>query len=457
MEREVLLAKAPHISWPLRFVLPHEPHLRPRWMLRLGLFLYDHLDWHMTLPKSQLGRPAAARNSARGLKPSFKNGFVYSDAWVDDARLVISNLKSARHMGAAIYARHRCVSARRSDDGKLWNIELAAPDGATVKLAARGLVNATGPWVKHFLDEQTHVKTPKRVRLIKGSHIVVPRLHDGDHAFILQNKRQPHRLRHPLRARLLADRHDRHPGRRGREAGLHAGGDRLSLRARQPLHGQAGAAGGRGLDLFGRAAAVRRRRRQSLGGDARLSSRGRRAATAPRRCSRCSAARSRPTAGSPSMRSRICARSIRAWAVAGPRGKPLADGELADAPTFEEAFDRFVAGAAAVKPGLPQELVRVLARRHGTGLDDLLEGVKTVADLGRHFGGHLYEAEVRYLMREEWAVEPEDVLWRRTKEGLHMTAGRARALRALACRPSAKLRLISSVAKATVTEPSSAK
>ena len=102
-------------------------------------------------------------------------------------------------------------------------------------------------------------------------------------------------------------------------------------------------------------------------------------------------------------------------------GRALADGELADAPTFEEAFDTFVASACVVKPGLPKELVRVLARRHGIGIDDLLTDVKTVADLGQHFGGHLYEAEVRYLVRDEWAVEAEDVLWRRTKEGLHMT------------------------------------
>jgi len=102
-------------------------------------------------------------------------------------------------------------------------------------------------------------------------------------------------------------------------------------------------------------------------------------------------------------------------------GKPLIDGEFADAPTFEEAFDRFVASAASLKPPLPHDLVRTLARRHGTGLDDLLDGVRTVADLGRCFGGHLYEAEARYLMRDEWASEPDDVLWRRTKEGLHMT------------------------------------
>jgi glycerol-3-phosphate dehydrogenase len=108
-------------------------------------------------------------------------------------------------------------------------------------------------------------------------------------------------------------------------------------------------------------------------------------------------------------------------------GKPLVDGEMADAPTFEEAFDRFVAGAAAAKPGLPKELVRVLARRHGSGLDDVLENVNSLSDLGHAFGGQLYEAEVRYLMRDEWAVEPDDVLWRRTKEGLHMTSAQRAA------------------------------
>src|SRR6266849_6318492 len=169
-EREVLLAKAPHLSRPLRF----------------ALFLYDHLDWHMTLPKS-IAVDLPDSKFGVGLKPSFKKGFVYSDAWVDDARLVISNVKSARQMGARIFARHRCVSARRSDDGKLWNIELSGPDGASVRLKARGLINATGPWVKRFLDEQTHIKTSKRVRLIKGSHIIVPRLHEGEHCFILQN------------------------------------------------------------------------------------------------------------------------------------------------------------------------------------------------------------------------------------------------------------------------------
>jgi glycerol-3-phosphate dehydrogenase len=420
MEREVLLAKAPHISWPLRFVLPHEPHLRPRWMLRLGLFLYDHLDWHMTLPKSMAVDLQHSRFGA-GLKPSFKNGFVYSDAWVDDARLVISNVKSARNMGAAIYARHRCVSARRSDDGKQWNIELAAPDGSAVKLAARGLVNATGPWVKHFLDDQTHVKTPKRVRLIKGSHIIVPRLHDGEHAFILQSsdnriifvipyerefsligttdipvESSDHAVCTPEEIAYLCELASHYMAKSITPADvvwtysgvrpLFDDGDDDPSAVTRDYHLEVDAPQGAAplLSVFGGKITTYRRLAEHALKDL---------------------AEFYPQMGAP-------------WTA----GKPLADGEMADAPTFEEAFDRFVAGAAAATPGLPKDLIRVLARRHGSGLDELLENVNSIADLGRAFGGYLYEAEVRYLMRDEWAVDPEDVLWRRTKEGLHMTS-----------------------------------
>ncbi len=419
MEREVLLAKAPHLAFPLRFVLPHEPHLRPRWMLRLGLFLYDHLDWHMTLPKSEAVDLPTSKFGA-GLKPSFRKGFVYSDAWVDDARLVISNLKSAREMGARIFSRHRCVSARRSDDGKLWHIELASPTGAPVHLKARGLVNAAGPWVKHFLDEQTSIRTPKRVRLIKGSHIVVPRLYEGDHAFILQNSDNrivfvipyerdfsvigttdipsefgekpvctPEEITYLCN---IASRYMQNPVTPEDVVWTYSGvrplfddGDDDPSAVTRDYHLEVDAPQGAAplLSVFGGKITTYRRLAEHALAD--LSS-------------------YYPHMGN-------------VWTAT----RPVYDGEMADAPTFEEAFDQFVDAAARIKPGLPRELVRILARRHGSGLDELLEQVKTVADLGRFFGGHLYEVEVRYLIRDEWAVEAEDILWRRTKEGLHMT------------------------------------
>ena len=417
-EREILLAKAPHLSHPLRFVLPHEPHLRPRWMLRLGLFLYDHLDWHMTLPKSQAVDLQHSKFGT-GLKPTFKDGFVYSDAWVDDARLVIANLKSARQMGARIFARHRCVSARRSDDGKLWNIELAGPRGTSVRLQARGLVNATGPWVKQFLDEQTPVRTSKRVRLIKGSHVVVPRLHDGDHAFILQNRDNRIVFVIPYERSFSVIGTTDIPVESGEKpvctpeetAYLCEIASHYMARPVSPADVVWTYSGVRPLFDDGDddpSAVTRDYHLEVDGGPAAplLSVFG----------------------GKITTYRRLAEHALRDLAVYYPHmgapwtdGRALADGEMADAPTFEEAFERFVEGAISVNRGLPKELVRVLAHRHGSGLHDLLESVRTVADLGRHFGGYLYEAEALHFMREEWAVESDDVLWRRTKEGLHMS------------------------------------
>jgi glycerol-3-phosphate dehydrogenase len=417
-EREVLLAKAPHLSHPLSFVLPHEPHLRPRWMLRLGLFLYDHLDWHMTLPKSQAVEFAQSKFGA-GLKPSFKDGFVYSDAWVDDARLVIANLKSARQMGARILARHRCVSAKRSDDGKLWNIELVGPGGTVVQVSARGLVNATGPWVKRFLDEQTPVRTAKRVRLIKGSHIVVPRLYQGDHAFILQNRDQRIVFIIPYERSFSVIGTTDIPVEEGEKpvcspeeaAYLCEVAGRYMVKPVTPADVVWTYSGVRPLFDDGDddpSAVTRDYHLEIDGGPAAplLSVFGGKITTYRRLAEHAlkDLAPYYPHMGAP-------------WTD----GRALADGELADAPTYQEAFERFVEGAISVKRRLPKELLRVLAHRHGSGLHDLLDGIHSEADLGRHFGGQLYEVEVRYLMRDEWAVEPDDVLWRRTKEGLHMS------------------------------------
>jgi glycerol-3-phosphate dehydrogenase len=390
-------------------------------MLRLGLWLYDHLDWHMTLPKSiQVDLPRSKFGA--GLKPGFQKGFVYSDAWVDDARLVISNLKSAREMGAAIYARHRCVSARRSDDGKLWHIELESPGGVPVHLKARALVNAAGPWVKHFLDEQTQIKTPKRVRLVKGSHIVVPKLYDGDHAFILQNSDNrivfviPYEREFSLIGTTdITVEEGEHPVCSPEEiAYLCDLASRYMARPVRPEDVVWTYSGVRPLfdDGDDNPSKVTR--------DYHLEVEGSPQAKAPILS---------VFGGKITTYRRLAEHALRDLQPYFPRmggpwtdGRAVYDGEMADAPTFEEAFDRFVEGAVASKPGLPKALVRILSRRHGSGLDDLLENVTTVADLGRHFGGSLYEVEVRHLVRDEWAVDAEDVLWRRTKEGLHMTA-----------------------------------
>ncbi|SMY37094.1 Aerobic glycerol-3-phosphate dehydrogenase [Photobacterium malacitanum] len=182
-EREVLLKKAPHIAKPMRFRLPHQPHLRPAWMIRAGLFLYDHLGKRTTLAASK-GLSFGAESV---LVPTIKQGFEYSDCWVDDARLVILNAMEAVNHGAEV--RNRCRVEKAIRDGDIWRVTIKdVLTGATFQRCAHGLVNATGPWVKSFYDQKTDLTSPRNIRLIKGSHIVVPRVHDQPQAYILQNE-----------------------------------------------------------------------------------------------------------------------------------------------------------------------------------------------------------------------------------------------------------------------------
>lgn len=178
-EREVLLRAAPHIIWPIRFVLPHRPEMRPRWMIRLGLFLYDHLARRVTLPAAASFR-TAAHPYGEPLSPAITHGFAYSDAWVEDSRLVLLNARDAAARGAVVRTRTGFAQARRH--AAHWDVTLT--DGA--RITTRGIVNAAGPWVAQALDA-AHVQAEGRVRLIRGSHVVVPALHAGEQAYILQN------------------------------------------------------------------------------------------------------------------------------------------------------------------------------------------------------------------------------------------------------------------------------
>jgi len=180
-EREVLLRTAPHLVTPLRFRMPHQARLRPAWMIRAGLFLYDHLNRRTSLPGSRRIRFGA--DSPLG--PEFKTGFEYSDCRVDDSRLVVVNALQARKHGATVLPRHRVVHAKRVAGD--WQVAVERSDGARLLLHARALVNAAGPWVREVLDGISGSTTQRTVRLVKGSHIVVPALHDGDEAYILQH------------------------------------------------------------------------------------------------------------------------------------------------------------------------------------------------------------------------------------------------------------------------------
>src|SRR5262249_6405644 len=185
-EREILMAKAPHLVWPIRLVLPHVPSLRPRWMIRLGLLFYDHLARRRRLAPSE-AVDFARHPAGAALKPEFRHGFAYSDCRGDDSRLVIAPLLGARAHGAEILARHRFVAARR--DGGAWEIRLEnAISGEALSLRARALVKAAGPWVLAAGAAIEGGAGSRRLRLVKGSHIVVPRQWVGDHGYFLQTR-----------------------------------------------------------------------------------------------------------------------------------------------------------------------------------------------------------------------------------------------------------------------------
>ena len=183
-EREVLLSKALHIIRPMRFIMPHQPHLRPAWLIRTGLFFYDHLGKREKLAGSNLVQFVPETSP---LKDQITRGFEYSDCAVDDSRLVILNAMQAHENGAKIVTQTRCVSARRENG--IWIVQLESEQGV-YQIQAKALVNAAGPWVAQFIKQDLKLKSQYGIRLIQGSHIIVPKIYEGDKAFIMQNDDQ---------------------------------------------------------------------------------------------------------------------------------------------------------------------------------------------------------------------------------------------------------------------------
>jgi glycerol-3-phosphate dehydrogenase len=411
-EREVLLKVAPHIIEPMRFVLPHEPHLRPAWMIRCGLFLYDHLGGRKTLPSS-FGVDLETSRWGAGLKDSFHKGFVYSDARVDDARLVVLNAMSARELGADIRVRTRLASAKR--ENALWRATLIDGAGGRDDVFARALVNAAGPWVKELLDQISPDSVRADVRHVKGSHIVVPRVHAESHAYILQNSDKrivfiiPYEQDFSLIGTTDVPVVDyQAPSISSDEIGY------LCSIANAYLARPVAAAdivwtysGVRPLydDGSEDPSAVTRDYVLKLdggdGGAPLLSIFGGKITTYRKLAEH---ALGQLSPFFPAMQAN--------WTDRGPLpGGDLPPGGLA-------AYERTLAAQHAT---LPSALLSALARRHGTRAAGILAGARVPSDLGAHFGHTLYAAEVDYLVAQEWAVEADDVVWRRTKCGLHMS------------------------------------
>ncbi|MEJ0015242.1 MAG: glycerol-3-phosphate dehydrogenase [Acetobacteraceae bacterium] len=421
-EREVLLRAAPHLIRPMRFVLPHHAGLRPWWLIRLGLFLYDHLGARGILPGTRMldlrTDPAGAP-----LRAAFTRGFEYSDCCADDARLVVVTARDAAARGAEIRPRTRCLAAHHADG--LWH--LALEGGATA--SARVLVNAAGPWVGRVQDAVVGMAEPRHVRLVKGSHIVVPRLFGHDRSYIFQNADRRVCFAIPYeRDFTLIGTTDEDYGGDPADVACSPADERYLCGAvgaylRQPVDPAAIVwryAGVRPLldDGASRAQEATRDYVLTLQEPGLLSVFG----------------------GKLTTHRRLAEAAMAKLATLFP-GLPGPWTAGAALPGGDFPWD----GLAQVQADLlrryrflPDATAHRLVHAYGTLAADMLGDARSPADLGRDFGAGLTEREVDWLVRTEWARTVDDILWRRSKLGLRLDAAQAGLLRGhLARHPAA--------------------
>ncbi|NQD56182.1 glycerol-3-phosphate dehydrogenase [Pseudomonas sp. CM25] len=416
-EREVLLAKAPHIVRPMRFVLPHRPHLRPAWMIRAGLFLYDNLG-----KRKRLGASRSLRfGPGYPLKPPITRGFEYADCAVDDARLVVLNAMAAREHGAHVHTRTRCLRAERIDG--LWQVDLQHADGSLQSIRARALVNAAGPWVASFIKDDLKLEAPYGIRLIQGSHIIVPRLYEGEHAYILQNEDQRIVFCIPYLERftLIGTTDREYSGDPAQVKITEQETDYLLKVVNEHFNHQLGRSdiqhtysGVRPLcnDESDNPSAVTRDYTLALSageGQAPLLSVFGGKLTTYRKLAESAMAELKP----------YFAQMSASWTATSA----LPGGEEMTTP--QALVDAILARCG----WLPADIAKRWAVTYGSRVWQLLEGVHGPQDLGASIGGGLFCREVDYLRSSEWASTAEDILWRRTKLGLFTTAQEQQALK----------------------------
>ncbi len=413
-EREVLLKLAPHIIHPAEFIVPHDASMRPAWMVRLGLFMYDHIGGRISLPGSRTVPFPDERYSA-GLRKSLRRGFFYSDTRVDDSRLTLLNAMDARDHGADVRVRTRVTGGARVDGA--WHLTLTDADTrAESVVKARGVVNAAGPWVKQVLDDALRTPAEASVKLVKGSHIVVPRIHAYEHAYLLQNtdKRVIFVIPYERDFSLIGTT-DVAIDSLAEADGISAEETRYLLRAVnqylvKPLHE---------TDVVWSYAGVR-----PLYDDG---------SNDPSKVTRDYTLMVDDRAGKLPLLSifggkittyRKLAEHVLSdlapyypeMSPAWTHAQPLPGGDFDDTRELLASLQQRHSGIA------PDYLARLL-NRHGTNAESVLSGVRSVADLGVVFGSGmnlLCEREIDYCIAHEWARQPDDILWRRTKCGLHM-------------------------------------
>ncbi len=412
-EREVLMALAPHVVQPQRFYLPHASGLRPAWFVRLGLFLYDHLQWRRTLPGCE--SIDLTRHFAGGpLQSKFTKGFAYSDCRVDDSRLVVLNALSAEECGAEILTRTRCMGA--SAEQGIWRASLKSEDGSEHIIRSRILVNAAGPWVAPFLRDSVGMETSKPVRLVKGSHIVVPKLYGHDGAYIFQHEDGrvifaiPFEGDFTLIGTTDVD-FEGDPAEAGAsEAEIsylcEAMGNHFetpvspddvvwSFAGVRPLYGN----GTQDASTLSRDYLIDLDDERF--GAPVLSVIGGKITTYRRLAEEVMEMLEPhiPSSGAP-------------WT----EHAPLPGGDLG-----RTGLQGLREDVALRYPWLEETLADRLCRSYGSRTQAVLGNAEDRSDLGMDFGAGLYEREVAYLMAHEWARTADDVLWRRGKLGLRLT------------------------------------
>ncbi|MDR6872617.1 glycerol-3-phosphate dehydrogenase [Bosea sp. BE125] len=420
MERERLWRLAPHIIRPLRFVLPHHAGLRPAWLLRLGLFLYDHIGGRKVLPATKT-LDLAHDPAGRPLKDDHARAFEYSDCWVEDSRLVVLNAADAAARGAAIHTRTKVVSADR--DGDHWRIT-GEGEAGRITVAAKALVNAAGPWVGEVLGGVVRSNTKAAVRMVQGSHIVVPKLYEHDRCYIFQNAdgRIIFAIPYEHDFTLIGTTDRDYKGDPAQAKATREEIDYLCAAASEYFRAAVTPAqvvwtysGVRPLYDDGASKAQEATRDYVLTldapkGEAPLLSVFGGKITTYRRLAEAALDKLAPHAD---------------WA-----GRPTwtVNGTLPGGDFPVTGFEALVNAIAAAHPWLARSTATRLVRAYGTKAREILAGAQGMSDLGRHFGADLYERELRYLIRKEWAKRGVDVLWRRGKLGLRLSVEEREAL-----------------------------
>lgn len=408
MEREVLWKMAPHIIWPMRFVLPHHEGLRPAWLLRLGLFLYDHLGGRKLLPPTKT-LDLHSDNLGIPLKNTFKKAFEYSDCWVEDSRLVILNLRAAKQLGAEIHPRTAVKNATYHNTH--WQITLG--DSRTV--TASTIINSTGPWVDQVLRNVFGVNDAQNVRMVRGSHIVVKKKYEHDHAYIFQNSDDriifaiPYEQNFTLIGTTDAEHADINEKPEIKQSEISYLCKMASEYFKEPVSES---------DIVWTYSGIR-----PLYDDG---------ASKAQEATRDYIIQQETSLGNGTLLNifggKITTFRKLAISLVDEIGKRI---EKTDKPVPEEPFpggdfavsefDHLVSQTQSEYSFMPLEVTQRLVRTYGTDAKTILNGTKRIEDLGMYFGAGLYQSEVEFLIKHEWAQTVEDILFRRTKLGLHMT------------------------------------